>query len=88
MEYNKKWLRSLRIESPSNSKATVIAEIAPYDGINISNENIQTIVLDDILYAMNDLTRPEEQRTLYATVMTLLLQAIESEAQYQATQMF
>jgi len=80
--YDKLWLSHIRINS-SPTKATVVANLVPYNGESILAEPLEQIVIDDIFAEMVNEDKPAELRTMYAQVMELLLQTVKAEKEYQ-----
>jgi hypothetical protein len=80
--YDKLWLSHIRINS-SPTKATVVANLVPYNGESILAEPLEQIVIDNIFAEMVNEDKPAELRMLYAQVMELLLQTVKAEKEYQ-----
>lgn len=80
--FDRQWLSHIRINS-TPEKAIVIAHLVPYNGTEVLAEPTESIVIDNIFEAMQDVKRPAELRTMYAQVMELLLQTVKAEKLYQ-----
>jgi len=82
--YDTQWLSHFRINS-TPEKATIIAHLVPYNGVDTLKEPIKQIVIDNVFASMQDPNRSVEHRTLFAQAMELILQAVKSEVVYLAT---
>jgi hypothetical protein len=85
--FDKKWISHIRINSPTNTKAAVVAHLIPYNGSELLEGPIEQLFIPNIFEAMQDPNRPEELRTLMMHTMELILRTIKGETQWKASQL-
>ena len=81
--YDRQWIKNFRIVSNEAGKAMIATNLVPYNGTDILEGPIESVVIQDVFATMSDKEVSAEVRTALGNAMETILVGINAYKAYE-----